>query len=112
VFAVFFNQPGDLVQFCPAETTGSLESHRVEPEFGDHFLSLDMNVRWLRLVKRDEEKAVWANSQDRRHFGYYIFFWVGRDSQRGSWQCLAMAGVLARRALEGAGDGRQRIHNG
>jgi len=51
VFTVFFNQPSDLVQFCPAETTGSLESHRVEPEFGDHFLSPDMNMRRLWLVK-------------------------------------------------------------
>jgi len=67
LFSIVFDHFLNSIKLGSAESSTSLEPHRVEPELCLILIPLDMDVRWLITVPCVEEKPVSANSQYRRH---------------------------------------------
>ena len=50
------------LEFLPAEAPALLQPHRVQPEFSDLIVALDVYMSWLIAVPSVEKEAVRANS--------------------------------------------------
>jgi hypothetical protein len=61
------NKSHDLVYFDAAETSSTLENHRIKPKFCDFVFTPHMDVGRFASIQRHEEKAIAANSQNSGH---------------------------------------------
>jgi hypothetical protein len=58
---IFLNYFSNPVKFIMLKASSFFQNYRIEPEFCDHLFSLHMNVRWFRIVDRDEEETILAD---------------------------------------------------
>ena len=66
---MFLDQSSHTFELAATKPAAIGEPDRIEPEFGDVDVTLDMNVWWLFAVAGVEEATVWANSQIRSTVG-------------------------------------------
>ncbi len=64
---MFLNELPNQIQFPSAEAPGPLESNGFQPEFRDHALASDVNVRRFAPIQGHKEKALGPYSENRRH---------------------------------------------
>ena len=64
----------DCIKLGPAESAGSLQRDRIQPEFRNHVLAPHMNMWRLTAVKGDKEQPIRTCSQNRRHLPPVQFY--------------------------------------
>jgi len=64
---VRLNQPCDCGQLGPAEPARTLQGDGLQPHLRHHVLPPHVDVGRLAAIQRDEEEAIRAHSEDRRH---------------------------------------------
>jgi hypothetical protein len=64
---VIFDKPTYAVQFVLSEPSIDRDRDRIEPEFRDLSIPLDVDVGRLNMVGTEEDEAVGSKSKNRRH---------------------------------------------
>jgi len=64
---VLAHHQNDTGEFATGKPTALLEADRIQPDLGAIGISLDMHMRWLGTVAREEEETVRSDTQDSWH---------------------------------------------
>jgi len=84
---VNFHEFLNSVKILSAESSASLQSHRLQPELCDLIVSLNMNMSGLIAVARVKEKPIRTKSQYGWHLNqhhYYLSSLTARTAEKGS----------------------------
>ncbi len=61
VFSVFHHEPVKLADLEAVESAAVLKPYGIKPEFGDFFVTFDMDMRRLIPVTSVKEEPIWPN---------------------------------------------------
>ena len=61
------HQTQDTTNLGPTEATAFLKANRIEPDLGPILITLDVDVRRLLAVTREEEEPVGTGAENSRH---------------------------------------------
>lgn len=64
---VRMNHENDTRELAPRKAAAVLKPHGIEPDLGAIGVALDVDVRWLAAVTREEEATIGADAKDGRH---------------------------------------------
>jgi len=65
--SILENQPLDCAELTRSESEIAREGHRLKPELGRRFVSVNMDVSWFTQIMTDEVYSVGSAEQNRRH---------------------------------------------